>query len=1297
MRIYIILLIMMSSIIMVAAQDTCFNNLNIMMVLEQDNETLNMVKSETLVLTNLMNYSHDKVGLVSFSSDANLVLELTMNQTLISNRIGLLEASNGTNIGEGVKLANLEMNNNSRENSTKVILIFSNHSSNNWGNPSIACNNYNLSSTNCTDYELNKVQEAKNSGIDVLYVKATNQAVLLANDSLQLNASQIKLALNNLSKTTCSCGNGILETSLGEVCDDGNSISLDGCDNSCQVEADIKLTKLAGTANDGEVLITKENSVIYTYIVENIGKTALNNIYIIDDNGTAELIDDYLFDKNTVSELANLTLLPGQSISFTKNLKVYQDKTNIAVVFATPSYDNGSDIINANAVSKQDDAQVKMFNQVSDAKISNALPRSNFGKVKYMMVNPKESAVDRSYIRIDSSDLIGQNLAKADLELLVHYTGENVVGNSVDAYYCKTDFTENTIIWNTQKNLANCKLVDTYLITNRVVNNEPKIWHTFDLLNETNEELKSGDGIFTVILVSSQENTQVTDNKQFVQYFTKDHPNSEYRPKFVTVKAVNNGTNYICGNGIIEINEECDDSNNLSGDGCSIICKIETPQNLTYVISYLGDIDGAANSTWFYFYGNLTNFYHDLNVPVSISFFPGTMSSDETFKAEFSKMYLNENIELIQKSFMGTEEEANMYNQSYDVQKAIIKNGHDAYVSKMQEILGVQDIKPLVTYDQLLGKITNVTLQALKDLGYISYFDLYYHDDLGPVEPTETFDVIQYGVSFTISGGVGKETEFKNMSQVISEIKGFDRKDVTVMTINKSKVIPLYAHHQDFESKNQSGQIDMKKWNIYRETLQNLKNDPNVVFITPKQAYEMKRAVAEPVIEPTNGNITCQYAKSAVADSENMLGSFARYATGAPDTTIGTCEWSGYGHTWTPENWNIKATLNLTYDKPMYVTNMTVFGQDLMCWDRIWLKNSVTGEVNQIVNGPKNDCVLTETLNGGFLADSIILETCGWAWTATDAVQMCGKAIDVVVPKPTVEICTWKGCEKGAVSVSVDDSFTSCMAKLDTYGYRGTYFLSNTNNLSDETWSVFNDAFARGHELGTHTENHLCSVFDPDLYKQDMEQNIQDIVNHTDLTTDDIITHNYPCGATTPDIEEVIMNNWNFLSARGYNFNTLEEPTPVDFFNLKNLNSHYYPGGDFEPPNYLTSVDLAQEQGKWANIVFHNACDDDGVIDYISGKEVWIDSIGNVVKYIRLRDSALVSDYTADANKISFTVSSELTENYYSQSLTLKVFVDVEPVTVEVNGDEVGFNYESGYIIFDIPFPIEAEVVISMP
>jgi hypothetical protein len=70
----------------------------------------------------------------------------------------------------------------------------------------------------------------------------------------------------------------------------------------------------------------------------------------------------------------------------------------------------------------------------------------------------------------------------------------------------------------------------------------------------------------------------------------------------------------------------------------------------------------------------------------------------------------------------------------------------------------------------------------------------------------------------------------------------------------------------------------------------------------------------------------------------------------------------------------------------------------------MWLKNSATGE-QLLVYQASNDtfdtnCISTHNLDGSFLADTVILETCGWSWSATDAVQLCGN-VAPVEPTPT--------------------------------------------------------------------------------------------------------------------------------------------------------------------------------------------------------------------------------------------------------------------------------------------------------
>jgi cysteine-rich repeat protein len=453
----------------------------------------------------------------------------------------------------------------------------------------------------------------------------------------------------------------------------------------------------------------------------------------------------------------------------------------------------------------------------------------------------------------------------------------------------------------------------------------------------------------------------------------------------------------------------------------------------------------------------------------------------------------------------------------------------------------------------------------------------------------------------------------------------------------------------------------------------------------------------------SNSTTICQYASSATATSENT-GSIASYSVGAPNSpSANECSaWGGYGYSWNPTNWNIKANLTLKYSTPVYASNFTIFGDYDMCWGRAWLKNSATGQTLQVINSPDQTCTLTKKITSSFLADTVILETCGWGWTSTDATSLCGNTganTNTTPAQPTfnVSICTWKNCRKGAVSVSVDDYYTSCMDELEAYGYRGTYFLTNTNTYSSSFWTELNSAFQRGHELGTHTQSHICSSVGATAFIKDMETNINNITSHTSATRTDIISHAYACGYVTTSMKTALKSNWNFLSARGYYFNQLENTTPTDYFNLKSYNSYGYPGGKWDPPNYLTLLDAAEQQGKWLNMVFHNECSDDNSISSLPSRDLWVDTIGNVVKYTKIRDNARISNYQASGNEIRFNVTTNLTTQIYKQSLTLQAGVGKQPLAVKVNGQPVPFLYVSskGYVSFDFPFPVNGEIIIT--
>ncbi len=744
-----------------------------------------------------------------------------------------------------------------------------------------------------------------------------------------------------------------------------------------------------------------------------------------------------------------------------------------------------------------------------------------------------------------------------------------------------------------------------------------------------------------------------------------------------------------------------------------IIPVIETP---IYIAPYIGDIDGAKSSLWFPVYSQLANFFEQNKIKSSFSFFPGTMSSNSDYINSLRIMYNSPYIELVQKGNNGNATEQIMDQLSFETQKNIILNGQNNFKSWTAANLGINNPIMPKSYNQIGARFTETTLKAAEELGFNFYIDLYVGNGLTPVKSTQTFDAIQYGISFPISG-VGKDTVFKKPQDIINEINNLTRlgrQDVEILKINNTIIIPLWAHQQDFENSTIPSNLDKEKWVIFNLTFQILKNDPNVKFITPEEIYALRHQqnqspLPQPI--PNSTSALCQFASSATATSENSQGSLAQYATGAPNApNPAQCStWSGYGYTWSPSNWNVKGTLTLKYNTPVFASNLTIFGDYDICFNKITLKNSQTSQTKEIFNGFEESCTITKKTDSTFLADTIILETCGWSWSSTDAVQLCGNTGNNDIPpnpdpNPTeIEVCTWKNCKKGAISVSVDDGFTACMSNLESNGFRGTYFLSGTATYSSSKWQIFSNAFNKGHELSTHTRSHWCVDILQSQYTSEVENNIIDIISHTSAKRQDLITHAYPCGLTTSAIQNLLETNtnWNFLSARGYHINDFEDETPSNFFELKSFNTPYYHNPPLAPPNYFDVVDQAESEGKWANLVFHNECSDDGLINTLPSKNLWVDTIGNVVKYISLRDNAQITDFALATNQITFKILTDqkFQSIIYKQDLTLSINIPAGKTVVSVTSNGQNIPYQilnTNNIIFNVLFPISDNIVINM-
>jgi gliding motility-associated-like protein len=237
----------------------------------------------------------------------------------------------------------------------------------------------------------------------------------------------------------------------------------------------------------------------------------------------------------------------------------------------------------------------------------------------------------------------------------------------------------------------------------------------------------------------------------------------------------------------------------------------------------------------------------------------------------------------------------------------------------------------------------------------------------------------------------------------------------------------------------------------------------------------------------------------------------------------------------------------------------------------------------------------------------------------------------VINPDVPVKITTWKDGHSGAMSVSVDDSYGSGFDELQSNGYSGTYVLQGVTPPS-----FYTDYFNAGMELGSHTVHHPCNgVSDNVLRTQEIQPNIQGLCNNTPELPKDVISFVWPCGFT--NYREQAVASEYFLSARGYGINQLEDATPDNFMNLKSYNSHEHV--PYPPSDLKTVVDAAVNQQKWFNLVLHDYTNDDGAINYAPSKDIWVTSIGTVIKYILQRDRFILTNYNTSTNGITYNVS----------------------------------------------------------
>lgn len=269
-----------------------------------------------------------------------------------------------------------------------------------------------------------------------------------------------------------------------------------------------------------------------------------------------------------------------------------------------------------------------------------------------------------------------------------------------------------------------------------------------------------------------------------------------------------------------------------------------------------------------------------------------------------------------------------------------------------------------------------------------------------------------------------------------------------------------------------------------------------------------------------------------------------------------------------------------------------------------------------------------------------------------------GRAGSIAAP---YEIGTWQGFRQAAISYTFDDNLPNQYAKavpmFNAKGFKMTLFTVTTWGSG---WSNVQAAAAFGHEIASHTVTHPRL---PSLSLAEQTNQLADsrAAINASVTNQSCVTLAYPyCVPGDPAVTETY-----YIAARGCS-GQLVPATPPNFMNISSFVCGSL-GAVKTPEQFDEHADAAAAANSWCVYLIHALDDDKGYspmpsatlqasLDYLetNRNRFWVETFGNVVRYIRERNASSVAETAASADRITLQVTNNLDAAIYNYPITLR-------------------------------------------
>jgi len=315
-----------------------------------------------------------------------------------------------------------------------------------------------------------------------------------------------------------------------------------------------------------------------------------------------------------------------------------------------------------------------------------------------------------------------------------------------------------------------------------------------------------------------------------------------------------------------------------------------------------------------------------------------------------------------------------------------------------------------------------------------------------------------------------------------------------------------------------------------------------------------------------------------------------------------------------------------------------------------------------------------------------------------------GRAGSVAAP---YEIGMWEGFRPAAISYTFDDDLPNQYAKavpmFNARGFKLTLF-TVTSWLSG--WSNVQTAASYGHEIASHTVTH------PVLSGLTLAQQTNELANsqaaiNANVTTQSCVTLAYP---NCVEGSEAVTAAY-YIAARGCS-GQLVSSMPANFLNISSFVCGSA-GSIQTPAQFTNQANAAAAANSWCVYLIHAIDNDNGYsplssatlqasVDFFSTNRnrFWVETFGNVVRYIRERNASSVAETSNSGNRLTIQVTNSLNNSIYNCPITLRrpLPANWPAAAVSQNNRQISAQLvtvnSTNYVMFDV-VPNGGDVVLT--